>query len=102
MRKRLHNAVVLVLRGLVMRGGGHLSMQFKIRRGCQRAHARSNAGCVARFLHENRAVAAVEFALVAAPFLALLIAILEVGLVFVAQQVLQTATTQASRLILTG
>jgi Flp pilus assembly protein TadG len=55
-----------------------------------------------RFLRERRAVAAIEFALLAAPFLALLVAILEVGLVFVAQQVLQTATTQASRLILTG
>ncbi len=46
--------------------------------------------------------AAVEFALVAAPFFALLIAILETALVFFAQQVLQTATTQASRLIMTG
>jgi Flp pilus assembly protein TadG len=46
--------------------------------------------------------AIVEFALVAAPFLALLMAILETALVFFAQQVLQTATTQASRLIMTG
>jgi Flp pilus assembly protein TadG len=46
--------------------------------------------------------AAVEFALVAAPFLALTIAILETALVFFAQQVLQTATTEASRLIMTG
>ena len=46
--------------------------------------------------------AAVEFALVAAPFFALLIAILETALVFFAQQVLQTATTEASRLIMTG
>jgi Flp pilus assembly protein TadG len=44
----------------------------------------------------------VEFALVVAPFLALLMAILETALVFFAQQVLQTATTQASRLIMTG
>ena len=39
---------------------------------------------------------------VAAPFFALLIAILETALVFFAQQVLQTATTQAARLIMTG
>jgi Flp pilus assembly protein TadG len=45
---------------------------------------------------------AVEFALVCIPFIAILIAILETGLVFLAQQVLQTATTDASRLIMTG
>ena len=55
-----------------------------------------------RFMKESRAAAVVEFALVAAPFIALLIAILEVGLVFLCQQVLQTATTQAARLIMTG
>jgi Flp pilus assembly protein TadG len=53
-------------------------------------------------VRRNDANAAVEFALVAAPFLALLMAILETALVFFAQQVLQTATTQASRLIMTG
>ncbi len=45
---------------------------------------------------------AVEFALVAPAFLALLYAILQTALVFFAQQVLQTATTQAARLIMTG
>lgn len=54
------------------------------------------------FLRRRDGNAIVEFALVAAPFLALLIAILETALVFFAQQVLQTATTQASRLIMTG
>ncbi len=44
----------------------------------------------------------VEFALVAAPFLALLIAILETAMVFFAQQLLQSATTEAARLIMTG
>lgn len=71
----------------------------------------SFAKCVGRFLRARgpRALlrrqdgnAIVEFALVAAPFLALLIAILETALVFFAQQVLQTATTQAARLIMTG
>ncbi len=67
------------------------------------------ARCVGRFLRVPRsflrsedATSAVEFAMVAAPFLALLMAILETALVFFAQQVLQTATTQASRLIMTG
>jgi len=64
-----------------------------------------------RFLHARgpRALmrheggnAIVEFAMVVAPFLALLIAILETALVFFAQQVLQTSTTQAARLIMTG
>jgi Flp pilus assembly protein TadG len=44
----------------------------------------------------------VELALIAPAFLALLVAILETGVVFFTQQVLQTATTQAGRLILTG
>ena len=46
--------------------------------------------------------AAVEFALVAAPFLALMFAIIETALVFFAGQVLETATADSSRLILTG
>jgi len=45
---------------------------------------------------------AVEFALIGAPFLALLLAIFEVALVLLMQQALQTATTKAARLILTG
>ena len=54
------------------------------------------------FVRRTDGVAAVEFALVAAPFIALLIAILETALAFFAQQVLQTATTQTARLIMTG
>ncbi|ALK10524.1 TadE/TadG family type IV pilus assembly protein [Blastochloris viridis] len=46
--------------------------------------------------------AAVEFAIVAMPFLAVLLAILETGLFMWASQVLDTATTLASRKILTG
>lgn len=56
----------------------------------------------ANFAADGRGATAVEFALVAAPFFALLIAILETCLVFLAQEVLQTATTQAARLIMTG
>ncbi len=40
--------------------------------------------------------------MVAAPLVALLIAIFETALLFLAQQYLQTATTQAARLIMTG
>ena len=45
---------------------------------------------------------AVEFALVAAPFLALLVATFETALVFFAGRVLDEVTEEASRYILTG
>jgi len=54
------------------------------------------------FIRDRRGMATVEFALVAAPFLALLLAIIETGLIFFAQEVLQTATSQAVRAIMTG
>ncbi len=57
---------------------------------------------VRRFARAEDGATAVEFALVATPFVALLIAILETALVFFAQQVLQTAATQSARLIMTG
>ena len=46
--------------------------------------------------------AAVEFGLVAMPFLALMFAIIETALVFFANQVLETAAADSARLILTG
>jgi len=46
--------------------------------------------------------AAVEFALIAVPFLAVLMAIVESAVVLLAGQVLQTATTSAARQIMTG
>lgn len=59
-------------------------------------------GILRRFARRNEGVAAVEFALVAAPFLALVFAILETLLVFFAGQVLETAAADSARLILTG
>ena len=53
-------------------------------------------------LGDGRAVAAVEFALVAAPYFALLFAIIEAGLIFFTQEVLQNATNDTARLIMTG
>jgi len=61
-----------------------------------------SAGGIKSIIKDPRGATAVEFALVATPFIALLIAILETCLVFFAQEVLQTATTQAARLIMTG
>jgi Flp pilus assembly protein TadG len=54
------------------------------------------------FIRSSSGSAAVEFGLVAAPFLVLLIAILETALVFFAGRVLDETTEQASRYILTG
>jgi Flp pilus assembly protein TadG len=50
----------------------------------------------------RKGATAVEFALVAAPFLALLIAMFETALVFFAGRVLDEVTEEASRYILTG
>jgi Flp pilus assembly protein TadG len=55
-----------------------------------------------RFRRNRRGSAAVEFALVAPVFFALLFAIIETALVFFAGQVLETVTQDSSRLILTG
>jgi Flp pilus assembly protein TadG len=58
--------------------------------------------CRRRFLRNEDGATAVEFALVAAPFLALLMGIIQTFLVFLAGQELQTAVTKTSRMILTG
>lgn len=59
-------------------------------------------GRLARLWREERAATAVEFALVAAPFLFLMGAIFELAILFLAGQVLDTATADAARLIRTG
>jgi Flp pilus assembly protein TadG len=61
------------------------------------ARARRN-----RFARAQDGAAALEFALVAAPFLALLFAIMETAFVFFASQSLEYAVAQSARLILTG
>jgi Flp pilus assembly protein TadG len=55
-----------------------------------------------RFARHQDGAAAVEFAFVALPFLALTFAILETALVFFAGQTLEAATADAGRLIMTG
>ena len=60
------------------------------------------AGFCERFARCRSGSAAVEFAMIAAPFLALIFLILNTAMAFVAQQTLQTATTQAARLVMTG
>jgi Flp pilus assembly protein TadG len=55
-----------------------------------------------RFVRRQDGAAAVEFALVALPFLALTFAILETALVFFAGQTLEAAAADSGRLIMTG
>jgi Flp pilus assembly protein TadG len=69
---------------------------------------RKLARCASRFRSSKhfalcqKGATAIEFALVAAPFLALLIALFETALVFFAGRVLDEVTEEASRYILTG
>jgi len=55
-----------------------------------------------RFARHQKGAAAVEFALVAVPFLALTFAIIETALVFFAGQTLESAASDSGRLIMTG
>lgn len=55
-----------------------------------------------RFARQQDGAAAIEFALIAAPFIGLTFAILETALVFFAGQTLETAASEAGRLVMTG
>ncbi len=55
-----------------------------------------------RFAGNTGGAAAVEFALVAVPFIALLVGLFQTGLVFLAGRELDEAVSQASRYIMTG
>jgi Flp pilus assembly protein TadG len=57
---------------------------------------------VRRFVRQQDGTAAIEFGMVALPFLGLTFAILETALVFFAGQTLETAVTDSARLIMTG
>ena len=56
----------------------------------------------AAFARDSRGATAVEFALIAAPFLALIIALIQTFLVFFAQQMLESVVRQSGRLVMTG
>lgn len=62
--------------------------------------AAATAHC--RFLTDKKGAAAVELALVALPFFALIIAALQLGLFFFSQSALEIATEKSARLVLTG
>jgi Flp pilus assembly protein TadG len=55
-----------------------------------------------RLIRQQDGAAAIEFGLVAAPFLALVFAIMETAIVFFAGQALETAAADSARLIMTG
>lgn len=57
---------------------------------------------VRRFAGESNGATAIEFGIVAAPFLALTFAILETAIVFFAGQVMETAVADSARLVMTG
>lgn len=72
---------------------------------CDRPHINNSQGIWqnwCRFLREKRGAAAVEFALVAAPFLVLLVGLLEVCLIFIATTTLEHGAAEASRRVRTG
>jgi Flp pilus assembly protein TadG len=54
------------------------------------------------FLGDDRAVTAVEFALLGVPFFAIIAAILQTSVIFLASQVLESAVNDAARQIRTG
>jgi Flp pilus assembly pilin Flp len=55
-----------------------------------------------RFARNEKGATAIEFGLIAVPFIGLMFAILEIGLFFFAQQTLETAVQMSARLIRTG
>jgi Flp pilus assembly protein TadG len=74
-------------------------MQARLVAGAKRAFGFALARRLAR---EQDGAAAIEFGLVAAPFLALMFAIIETAVVFFAGQALETAAADSARLIMTG
>ena len=66
------------------------------------SHVRSFNSLLCRFRRNRGGSAAVEFALVAPMFFALLFAIIETAFMFYASQVLETVTQDSARAIMTG
>jgi Flp pilus assembly protein TadG len=66
------------------------------------ASIRKRTAVAAGFARREDGAAAVEFAIVAAPFIALVLATIQTALAFFAGQVLESAVADSSRQILTG
>jgi Flp pilus assembly protein TadG len=63
---------------------------------------RLRGGKVSHFLRREGGAAAIEFAILSGPFIALMLAILQVTLIFFAQDALETTVEASSRMVLTG
>jgi Flp pilus assembly protein TadG len=79
-----------------------ISVMLKLMQRKLAAYRRKTGCALGRLLRQQDGAAAVEFGMVAAPFLALLFAIMETALTFFAGQTLETALADSSRLIMTG
>jgi Flp pilus assembly protein TadG len=101
-RQSFGKAFLLSLRLLSEASRGTSAMAGKISLKPESSAWRLAAAAVRRLAVRDDGATAVDFALVAAPFMALLFAILETGLVFFAGQTLETTAADASRLIQTG
>jgi Flp pilus assembly protein TadG len=76
---------------------------FDVLRSCLLRAARSSKlNVLCRFARHDKGATAVEFSMVAIPFLGMMFAIAETGLVFFAGQALETAAADSARKILTG
>ena len=75
------------------------SIATQLANGARRVAA---AASVRRLVRQQDGTAAVEFGLIAAPFLALVFAIMETAIVFFAGQTLETAVADSARLIMTN
>ena len=62
----------------------------------------ATAGALRRFTRDTSGSNAIQFALVAVPFFALIFATIETAMIFFATQAMETATQDAARLIMTG
>jgi Flp pilus assembly protein TadG len=60
------------------------------------------ACALSRFRRDRKGAAAIEFAMIGIPFLMMLFAIIETAMMFFATQVLESATQDSARLIMTG
>src|SRR5438105_9292978 len=70
--------------------------------GSEAASKKRRSNRCGAFAGDDKGATAVEFALVAVPFLALIVALIQTFLVFFAQELLESVVQKSSRLILTG
>jgi Flp pilus assembly pilin Flp len=78
------------------KGWGHRTFEAERRAGWQAARS------LRRFQQDASGASALEFALVAGPLILLLLAVLQLALVFFSNLALESATNQGARLIRTG